>query len=243
MNTRSKGHRQEKAASGESLARGDNQKEHEQAHVSETNDAITEITEHLHTISFGEPRDATSTDLPKIATCSQLKEELPAVCNEVFRVLGSYNLEATYQRALARELKDRGVTVFSEVEIPVEYKGQRVATRRLDLYLKLDRPVILELKAVVTGLKTDHMKQLKFYMTHFNVNDGYLINFPHVTGFPDDDNSAHYVERVLQPEGGVGVSDRVTRSSTPRKNAIPSIIHVHKTTVSSKTALAMAKLG
>ncbi|KAF4027740.1 PD-(D/E)XK nuclease superfamily [Phytophthora infestans] len=183
MNTRSKGHQQEKAAPGESLARGDNQKEHEQAHVSETNDAITEITEHLHKISFGEPRDATSTDLPKIATCSQLKEELPAVCNEVFRVLGSYNLEATYQRALARELKDRGVTVFSEVEIPVEYKGQRVATRRLDLYLKLDRPVILELKAVVTGLKTDHMKQLKFYMTHFNVNDGYLINFPHVTGF------------------------------------------------------------
>ncbi|ETI54300.1 hypothetical protein F443_02864 [Phytophthora nicotianae P1569] len=245
MNTRSKAHTQDKAVPREaspSHDRGNNQQEHEQEDTeTKTRDAITEITENLHKISFGEPKDPNSKDLPRITSSSQLEEELPAICNEVFRVLGPYNLEATYQRALARELKDRGVTVFSEVEIPIEYKGQRIASRRVDLYLKLDKPVILELKAVTTGIKRDHERQLIFYMTHFNVNDGYLINFPHVTGFPDD-NSAQFVKRVLQSEGGAGVSDRVTRSSTPRKNVIPSVTHWQKATMTAKTVTAMAKL-
>ncbi|KAG3022256.1 hypothetical protein JG687_00017325 [Phytophthora cactorum] len=245
MNTRSKAHKQDEATSSEALPshdRGNNQQEHEHEDTkTKPRDVVTEMTENLHKISFGEPRVALPKDVPRITRSSQLEEELPAICNEVFRVLGPYNLEATYQQALALELKDRGVTVFSEVRIPVEYKGQIIATRRMDLYLKLDKPVILELKAVVTGLKTDHMKQLKYYMTHSNVSDGYLINFPHTTGFPDD-NSVQYVEDVLQTEGGVGVSDRVTRSSTPRKNAVPNIIHVQKTTMTTKTTTAMAKL-
>ncbi|GMF50780.1 unnamed protein product [Phytophthora fragariaefolia] len=208
--------------------RGNNQEEHEEDPDTKTRDAIAELTMNLHKISFGEPVDAsTKPPLPKISSCSQLNEELPAICNEVFGVVGPYNLEATYQRALALELRDRGVTVLSEVEIPVLYKGQRIATRRVDLYLKLDKPVILELKAVVTGLKPDHLKQLKFYMTHFNVVEGFLINFPHITGFPDE-SSVQYTEDVLQPENGEGVGDRVTRSKTPRKDAMPKIIRVQR---------------
>ncbi|KAF1774998.1 GxxExxY protein [Phytophthora cactorum] len=164
MNTRSKAHKQDEATSSEALPshdRGNNQQEHEHEDTkTKPRDVVTEMTENLHKISFGEPRVALPKDVPRITRSSQLEEELPAICNEVFRVLGPYNLEATYQQALALELKDRGVTVFSEVRIPVEYKGQIIATRRMDLYLKLDKPVILELKAVVTGLKTDHMKQL-----------------------------------------------------------------------------------
>ncbi|KAE9028677.1 hypothetical protein PR003_g24224 [Phytophthora rubi] len=225
--------------------RGNNQQEHEEDPDVKIRDAIAELTENLHKISFGEPRDSTTKSLlPKITTSRQLKEELPAICNEVFRVLGPYNLEATYQRALAQELRERGVTVLSEVEIPVLYKGQKIATRRVDLYLKLhDKPVILELKAVVTCLKPEHLKQLKFYLTHFNVSDGYLINFPHLMGFPVE-SSVQYSEHVLQPEGGAGVGDRITRSKTPRKDAAPKIIHVQqvktpaKKTVTTKTTNA-----
>ncbi|RLN91150.1 hypothetical protein BBJ28_00017595 [Nothophytophthora sp. Chile5] len=188
----------------------------------EASDAVEDITKHLNKISFGECLGKVA----KITTTSALKTQLPSICNEVFTVLGPYNLEATYQRALAMELRARGVHVTSEVEIPIFYKGQRIATRRLDLYLQLDKPVILELKAVTTKLTSTHLKQLEFYLTHFGASEGYLINFPHITGFPND-NGVVYGQEVLQPEGA-GVSDRVTRSSTPRKDALPEVIHVHK---------------
>ncbi|GMF10729.1 unnamed protein product [Phytophthora lilii] len=173
MNTRSKTLTQDEIVARNSSTeekmpakdRGNNQQEHEQVTETKMHDAVAELTENLHKISFGEPRDAAANVPSTISTSKELKEQLPAICNEVFRVLGPYNLEATYQRALALELRERDVTVLSEVEIPVEYKGQRIATRRVDLYLRLDKPVILELKAVTAALKTEHIKQLKFYMT------------------------------------------------------------------------------
>jgi len=236
MNTRSQNREHPEAASPKAADdRGNNQEEHDHDYheTKKARDAIAELAEGVHNISFGEPSDSATATLDKITTCSQLEEAIPAICNEVFSVLGPYNLEATYQR---------GVTVLSEVTIPILYKGQRIATRRLDLYLKLDRPVILELKAVVTGLKPEHMKQLKFYLQHFKVSDGILINFPHMTGFPDESN-VEYVQHVLQPEGGAGVTDRVTRSSTPRKDAAPQIIHVQVKTAKKtvKTSTTKAK--
>eukprot|EP00644_Phytophthora_capsici_P005615 jgi/Phyca11/538673/estExt2_Genewise1Plus.C_PHYCAscaffold_20217 len=232
MNTRSQSAKFATAtANFASHDRGNNQDEHEQDAECKTHDAIAQLTENLHKISFGEPRES-SKSLPQITTSSQLQDELPDICNEVFQVLGPYNLEATYQRALALELKDRGVTVLSEVEIPIEYKGQKIATRRVDLYLKLEKAVILELKAVMTGLKSEHLKQLKFYMTHFNVNEGYLINFPHLTGFPEENNE-QYVDHPLQ---GPPVSDVVTRSRTTRKILEnPNIIHVQHLKTIKKT--------
>ncbi|CAI5723853.1 unnamed protein product [Peronospora farinosa] len=228
------------STSTESMTRPNRNKKQEQLKPEieiQSRNVVDELREKLHKISFGEPKDSSTHALPRITSALQLKQELVLLCNEVFNVLGPFNLEATYQRALALELQDRGITVLSEVEIPIEYKGQPIATRRVDLYLKLDKPVILELKAVVTGLKTEHLKQLQFYMTHFKVNEGYLINFPHVTGFPDDNNML-CIEHVLQPKGGLGVSDRVTRSSVPRKNMMPTIIHVQQVkTTRRKTVL------
>ncbi|CAH0516114.1 unnamed protein product [Peronospora belbahrii] len=207
-----------------------NKEEQEQNYESDTCNVVGELSEQLVKISFGEPRDATfQAHVSQLTRLSQLKNELPCLCNEVFNVLGPYNLEATYQRALARELEARGVTVLSEVAIPIHYKGQRIASRRVDLYLKLEHPVILELKAVGTGLKTEHLKQLHYYLTHFNVSEGYLINFPHRTGFPLE-TPVQYINHVVQSStDGIGMSDRVTRSSnTLGKNMRPTIIHVQK---------------
>ncbi|CEG35828.1 GxxExxY protein [Plasmopara halstedii] len=222
MNTRSK-EREQVDSRLLSPDRSDDKIESELTSETNSRDIVAELATNLHKISFGEPSNVSVNS--KITSSNQLREALPLICNEVFRVLGPYNLEATYQRALALELQDRGVTVLSEVVLPIEYKGQQIATRRVDLYLKLEKPVILELKAVTAGLKSDHMRQLKFYMTHLDVNEGYLINFPHISGFPDESRT-QYIEHVLQPEGGLGVSDRVTRSSTIRKGAIANIIHV-----------------
>ncbi|KAL3659172.1 hypothetical protein V7S43_015751 [Phytophthora oleae] len=230
MNTRSQSAASFASATDKpSRDRGNTQDEHEQDAESKVHD-ISELTENLHKISFGEPKKSIK-NLPKITTRSQLKDELPAICDEVFQVLGPYNLEATYQRALALELENRGVTVRSEVEISIEYKGQKIATRRVDLYLELDKAVILELKAVV-GLKAEHTKQLKFYMTHFDVSEGYLINFPHITGFPEE-NTVQYVDHPLQ---GPPVSDVVTRSKTRRTmEETPNVIHVKQLKKTKKT--------
>lgn len=213
--------------------RGNHDDAIEQERQVQSCNVVAQLGEQMRKISFGEPNGLRLNDLPRMTNSKQLYTELVGLCNEVYRVLGPYNLEATYQRALARELQNRGVLVKSEIEIPIEYKGQHIATRRVDLYLKLDQPVLLELKAVVTGLKTEHLKQLKYYMTHLKVTEGYLINFPHITGFPDQ-NNVLCVEHVLQPQGGVGVSDRVTRSSTPRKNLMPTIIHVQQIKTATK---------
>ncbi len=42
---------------------------------------------------------------------------------------------------------------------------------------------MIELKAV-KHLSSDNMEQLYYYMAHLRCNIGYLINFPHETGFP-----------------------------------------------------------
>jgi GxxExxY protein len=236
MNTRSQNREHSEDAPPKPEEKRGSTQEERHPHRHETKkprDIVAELAEGILTISFGDPRDATTAKGDKITTRSQLKGQLPAICNEVFSVLGPYNDEGTYQRALARELEDRGVTVLSEVSIPILYKGQRISTRRLDLYLKLDRPVILELKAV-NGLTPKNMKQLKFYLQHFKVSDGILINFPRIQEFPAE-NNAQYVEHVLQPEGGVGLSDRVTRSSTRRKDALPHIIYVKELKTAKKS--------
>ena len=44
---------------------------------------------------------------------------------------------------------------------------------------------------------TDHLKQLEFYMHHFDIHLGYLINFPHDTGFPDVDDTTTFLQEVL----------------------------------------------
>lgn len=44
--------------------------------------------------------------------------------------------------------------------------------------------LVIELKAV-KHLSGENMEQLYYYMAHLRCNVGYLINFPHETGFPN----------------------------------------------------------
>jgi len=64
----------------------------------------------------------------------------------VHRELGPGFIESVYEKALVVELRQRGLNVAKQVEIPVMYKGVQVGKHRLDLLI--NKTIVVELKAV-----------------------------------------------------------------------------------------------
>ena len=94
---------------------------------------------------------------------------------EVHRQLGCGFLEAVYQQALAIELEARAIPFRREVELPVHFKGIRLACDyRADFICHDD--IIVELKALraLTGIEE---AQLINYLKAANMNIGLLLNF------------------------------------------------------------------
>jgi GxxExxY protein len=155
------------------------------------------------------------------------EKALARLCRSLFQILGSKNLEATYQRALIIDLEEAGVIILSEVSITISYKGRPIGTRRADIICKLPNGevAVLELKAV-TQLTSENCHQLQFYMHHFEIDNGYLINFPHDTGFPDlpeGDKKDVFVENIICGMDSMKLSDRTMRNR--HANDDPQIIH------------------
>lgn len=131
---------------------------------------------------------------------SELGDVLLDMSKALFDVLGTQNLEATYQRALCLDLADMGISTEQEVPINLMYKGSVVGHRRADVILTLEdgSRAIIELKAVAGNVGREHVKQLQYYLSHFNIDTGFVINFPHDAGFPEivDDSFYYDVESV-----------------------------------------------
>ncbi len=83
-------------------------------------------------------------------------------------------LESVYKKALLLELKDAGLKVEDEVELPVLYKGHVIGDFRADIIV--EECVIIELKAVAHLLPA-HEIQLVNYLTIAEIDNGLLINF------------------------------------------------------------------
>jgi len=94
---------------------------------------------------------------------------------EVHRHLGPGLLESTYQACLCRELQLRGIPYHSQVALPLEYKGVRVAKGYLIDFLIADS-LIVEVKSV-DKLLPIHSAQLMTYMRLQRVSSGLLMNF------------------------------------------------------------------
>ena len=94
---------------------------------------------------------------------------------EVHNQLGSGFLEAVYQEALLLELAARGIPASREVELPVTYKGQRLATHYRADFICFQR-VIVEVKALnqLTGVETS---QVLNYLKATGLKVALLINF------------------------------------------------------------------
>ena len=92
----------------------------------------------------------------------------------VHNFLGNGFQEVVYQRALAIEMTDQGLSFSRELEIPIYYKEVEIGTRRVDFFV--EDKVMVEIKAV-TKLDNIHLAQAINYLEAYKMKVGLLINF------------------------------------------------------------------
>lgn len=94
---------------------------------------------------------------------------------KVHQCLGPGLFESVYEAALAYELTQEGLTVKTQVPIPVEYKDVK-----LDIGFRLDilvnDLVIVEVKSI-EEIHPVHHKQILTYMKLAGMKLGLLVNF------------------------------------------------------------------
>lgn len=94
---------------------------------------------------------------------------------KVHTTFGPGLLETVYETALAFELRKGGFKVDSQMNVPIVYEGEILASGlRLDLIV--ENCVIVELKAV-EEIKPLYEAQLMTYLRLCQVRLGYLMNF------------------------------------------------------------------
>jgi GxxExxY protein len=106
-----------------------------------------------------------------------------AVLDAAFKVhtaLGPGLLESVYETACAYEIRKQGLTVASQVALPIHYDDQELGSGlRIDMLV--EKCVIVELKAV-EAMNPVFEAQLMTYLRLSGTRLGYLINFnvPHL---------------------------------------------------------------
>lgn len=89
--------------------------------------------------------------------------------------LGPGLLETAYQQVFCHLLREKGLEIETEVSVPVEFEGLRIATGfRADIIV--NGLVIVELKSV-RAIEDVFLKQLLTYVRLANKRLGLLINF------------------------------------------------------------------
>ncbi|MBE9584114.1 GxxExxY protein [Mucilaginibacter sp. JRF] len=93
---------------------------------------------------------------------------------QVHNTLGNGFQEVIYQRCLAIELLNAGISFVREQEQTIYYKGIDVGTRRADFII--EDKLTVELKAII-NLEDVHLAQAKNYTIAYDFPIGLLINF------------------------------------------------------------------
>ena len=108
-------------------------------------------------------------------TDNELTYEIRGAIFDVYNELGPGLLESVYEEALVFELKERGLKVERQMEVPIRYKGNELKTPlRLDLLI--ENTIIVELKSV-EEMKPVFAKQLLTYLRLLDKHVGLLVNF------------------------------------------------------------------
>ena len=106
----------------------------------------------------------------------EITEKIIGASFEVHKFLGNGFQEVIYQRALAYELLQAGLSYLREIEQDIFYKQLKepIGTRRADFVV--ERKVLVELKAIIE-LEDVHMAQALNYLKAYKLEVGLLINF------------------------------------------------------------------
>ena len=105
---------------------------------------------------------------------SDLTSKIIGASMEVHKFLGNGFQEVIYQRALAIELGEKGLSFVREQEMQIKYKGIDIGTRRVDFFI--EDKIMVEIKAVIK-LEDVHLAQAINYLEAYNLEIGLLINF------------------------------------------------------------------
>ena len=109
---------------------------------------------------------------------SELTSKIIGCAMTVHKTLGNGYQEVIYQRALAIEMREAGISFSREFEMPIFYREQQIGTRRVDFLV--EGVVSVELKAI-TKLEDVHFAQAINYLEAYNLEIGLLINFGEVS--------------------------------------------------------------
>lgn len=94
---------------------------------------------------------------------------------KVYNALGPGLLESVYEAAMCYQMRKDGLSVASQVNVPIVYDGTALdANLRLDILV--ENMVIVELKSV-KSLEDIHHKQLLTYLRLSGKRIGILVNF------------------------------------------------------------------
>lgn len=93
---------------------------------------------------------------------------------KVHSTLGNGFQEVIYQRALAIEMKNQGISFRRELEMSIFYEGIDIGTRRVDFFV--EETIMVELKALIK-LEDVHLAQAMNYCQAYKLPVGLLINF------------------------------------------------------------------
>ena len=106
----------------------------------------------------------------------EITEKIIGAALEVHQFLGHGFQEVIYQRALAFELAQAGLTFAREIEQDFFYKEcpEPIGSRRADFVV--EGKVLVELKAIAV-LEDVHIAQLLNYLKAYRMEVGLLINF------------------------------------------------------------------
>lgn len=93
---------------------------------------------------------------------------------KVHTILGNGFQEVIYQRALAIEMQNQGLSFNREMEMTIYYEGHDIGTRRVDFFVEDN--IMVELKALIK-LEDVHLAQAMNYCQAYHLPIGLLINF------------------------------------------------------------------
>jgi len=94
---------------------------------------------------------------------------------KVYNELGPGLLESVYEAALAFQLQQEGLSVKTQVPVPLIYAGQKLEVGfRIDILV--DNLVVIEVKSV-EQLADVHHKQVLTYLKLYDRKLGILVNF------------------------------------------------------------------